>query len=268
MSWLIIFSDIDGTLIDFETYSYSEVRTTVSQLVTSNIPLVLCSSKTKQEQAFYREALQIPDPFIVENGSAIVVPEGYFGSKVPPVIVLGKTIEFVRQAIEAVRHKTGLDFQGYGDLTLAEVSRITGLDELAATYAKKREYSETIVTRLNEESLEKIRSALAAFGLSIVSGGKFHTVMSSQTNKGIAARQLTHLYQKKQADIVTVGIGDSANDAQLFEVVDLPFLVQKTGGYWQDLGELPVTRVPKVGPAGWREIVISLLERGNAEKHE
>ncbi len=260
MSKPIIFTDIDGTLIDFETYSYAAVETAVARLIARHIPIVLCSSKTKTEQAFYRKALHIPDPYIVENGSAIFVPDGYFDLNTPSVIELGVTAVAIQKALNDIRLQTGLAFQGYGDLTVAEVSQVTGLDETAAAQAKQREYSETIVTPLTTAVFQQLHTALTAYGLTIVSGGKFHTVMSAKSNKGTAVAYLTNLFRQKWGDIVTIGLGDSANDAPLLVAVERPFLVQKPGGNWQDVGNLPVVKVPAVGPAGWRLVAEPFLE--------
>ncbi len=78
MAQLLVFSDIDGTLIDFATYSYAESTPAVTALLARHIPLILCSSKTRAEQESLRRDLFIPDPFIVENGSAIFIPPGVF----------------------------------------------------------------------------------------------------------------------------------------------------------------------------------------------
>ena len=56
MSW-IIYTDLDGTLPDFTTYSYQEAEKSVKLLADWNIPLVLCSSKTRVEQEVYRQVL-------------------------------------------------------------------------------------------------------------------------------------------------------------------------------------------------------------------
>jgi predicted mannosyl-3-phosphoglycerate phosphatase (HAD superfamily) len=78
MSHPVIFTDIDGTLLELETYSYAASADAVARLVQAGVPVVLCSSKTRAEQEPLRHALNIADPFIVENGSAIIAPPGYF----------------------------------------------------------------------------------------------------------------------------------------------------------------------------------------------
>lgn len=270
----VVFSDIDGTLIDFQTYAVDEVATAVAQLIAAHIPLILCSSKTRAEQQYYRDLLHIADPFIVENGSAIFVPQRYFpwaaGGRLLDgyeVLELGIDVTHIRAALAAVRAATGITFQTYADLSVAEVSQITGLDRVAAARAQQREYSATIVTPLTPPMLQTLRAALAAYGLMLVSGGKFHTVTSAQSDKGTAVTRLTQLFQRHFGDVTTIGLGDSANDAPLLAAVDRPYLVQKPGGIWQDMGDLAVNRVTAVGPAGWRQVVMALAPPASNLRH-
>jgi mannosyl-3-phosphoglycerate phosphatase len=75
----VVFTDIDGTLIDINTAEYGKkTRGLISSLKEKNIPLILASAKTWLEQNKIREDLGLSDPFIVENGGAIVIPKGYF----------------------------------------------------------------------------------------------------------------------------------------------------------------------------------------------
>jgi len=262
MTPLLIFTDIDGTLIDFATYSFAETARTVKVVLARHIPLILCSSKTRTEQDSLRQALAISDPFIVENGSAIFIPPDTFPFPFAhrwvagwQVIELGVAAATIQAALTTVRQETGLVFQGYADLSPAEVAHKTGLDRIAAAQAQQREYSETIVTPLSTEALTRLEAALAQRGLSIVSGGKFYTVMGAGSDKGRAVAHLTALYRQKLGHIVTIGLGDSANDRPLLSAVDRPYLVQKPGGVWQAMEDVDVERVAAVGPRGWRLVV-------------
>jgi len=68
----LIFSDLDGTLLDEDTYSFQEATEAIEFLKEKEIPLILCSSKTRFEMELYREKMDIMTyPFIPENGGAI-----------------------------------------------------------------------------------------------------------------------------------------------------------------------------------------------------
>jgi mannosyl-3-phosphoglycerate phosphatase len=261
----IIFSDIDGTLIDFERYSFEVTSGMVATVAARGIPLILCSSKTRVEQESLRAALGISGPFIVENGSAIFIAPDTFAFDFPhqrlreyQVIELGVLSATIRAALAAARQETGLDFTGYGDLSPAEVAAVTGLDEAAARRARQRDYSETIVTPLDNPALEQLRAAPAMRGLSVIHGGRFHTVTGAAADKGAAVARLVALYRRQLGDIVTIGLGDSANDRPLLAAVDRPYLVQKPGGAWEAMDVPGLVRVPAVGPVGWRTVIEAL----------
>ena len=43
---LLVFTDLDGTLLDHEDYSYAAANEALAELRSRRIPLILCSSKT------------------------------------------------------------------------------------------------------------------------------------------------------------------------------------------------------------------------------
>ena len=64
----VVFTDIDGTLIDLISGKYGESDKLLYTLRENNVPIVLCSAKTFAEQNKIRDDLGLMDPFIVENG--------------------------------------------------------------------------------------------------------------------------------------------------------------------------------------------------------
>ena len=268
MSHPVIFTDIDGTLLELETYSFAASADAVARLVQAGVPVVLCSSKTRAEQEPLRQALGIPDPFIVENGSAIIAPPGYFdfdlggvgrGRHRPGELVLGVDAAHIHRALAEIRRSTGLALVGYADLSDEEVAAVTGLTLDAARRARQRDYSETIVSPLAPAELATLREALAARGLAVAHGGRFYTVSGAASDKGVAVRRCAGLLRRKLGEIVTIGAGDSANDLPLLAAVDRPYLVRRPAGDWCDVGDLAATRLDGVGPLGWRELAEEVL---------
>jgi mannosyl-3-phosphoglycerate phosphatase len=263
---LAIFTDLDGTLLDGETYSYDESLPAIIAVKRAKIPLVFCSSKTRAEQEVLRSDLGIDDPFIVEDGSALYVPSGYFPFEYEYSRVTDgyEVSEFalpyaaVRRALASVGVETGVEITGYGDLGAEEIARITGLDPDAARRAKRREYQETVLSVMGGGGAREIEDALARRGFNVSHGGRFIGVGSSR-GKGYAARALIGLLGVREPELRTAAIGDGKNDASLLDAVDFPFLVQRPGGQWEDVRARNLTMVPKVGPEGWRDAVQRLL---------
>jgi mannosyl-3-phosphoglycerate phosphatase family protein len=257
----IVFSDLDGTLLTLETYSCEEARPAVELLRSRDIPLVLCSSKTRAEIEHHRRELALDAPFIVENGSAIFIPAGQGCS----VIELGLPAAEIRRRLADLRSEPGLDLRGYADLPLDEIRQRTGLDEEAARRASRREYSETLLQEsVTPAALDRLQEALAACGLSAAGGSRFVTVTGCGADKGQATRLLLDLYRRRDPSLISVGLGDGPNDGPMLAEVDLPYLVQKPSGAWAEIDVPRLVRVEGVGPAGFRKVIGELFGRGEA----
>ena len=74
---LVIVTDLDGTLLDRELRLRAR-QSRAGARKRPGVPLVLCSSKTRAEIEAIQRRIGIADPYITENGGAIVAPPGYF----------------------------------------------------------------------------------------------------------------------------------------------------------------------------------------------
>lgn len=275
MKW-IIYTDLDGTLLDFDDYSYAVAEERVRRLQNLGIPLVFCSSKTRLEQEVYRTELGMQTPFIVENGSAVLIPKGFFdfdltsisyshGIKLGHVgpydaLVLGVPYRKVRQVVESARRVMKTRPLGYADLSLEKIMQLTGLDRAAAKRAARRDFSETLLNGTTPRpEWTKFMQSLEQEGLQCVSGGKFYTVMGAGSDKGRAISLLNKLMGMQYDEIRTAGLGDSANDLPLLGAVDHPYLVMRKDRSWLTTSDERIIKVDGVGPEGWNKAIDKLL---------
>lgn len=265
-SQAVIFTDLDGTFLDCETYSYEDALPAVGLIKEQGIPLVFCSSKTRKEQEVYRRELAVRDPFIVEDGGAVFIPKDYFTFSYPHdrtdgnyrIIELGSSYGVIRRGLQDAVRETGLELRGYGDMTVKQVMEKTGLDEAAARRALRREYAETLVTSLTPVEFERLDHALHKRGLSITKGGRWYGISRSH-DKGRAASILIKLFRQQYGTVWTVGLGDSPNDVPLLAAVDVPVLVQKPRNLWESVDIPGLHRAQGVGPAGWNRAILTLF---------
>ena len=259
---VVIFTDLDGTLLDREDYSCEKAHGAIQHLLKRAIPVVFCSAKTRVEQEVYRSALGISDPFIVENGGAIFIRQGYFPFDFDynnsedgyQVIELGIPYGEIRAVLKQVSRERNFDIRGFGDMSAGEVASLTGLDLEAASRAKQREYDETLTMEGTPEEIEGALQAIAEKGLKCTSGGRYYDVMGGN-DKGKATRILTGLFRRKFGELLTIAIGDSPNDLPMLSEVEWPFLVQQPGGTWEELDLPRLQRVNAIGPEGWSKVI-------------
>lgn len=263
---LVIFTDLDGTLLDHTGYSHEPARPALEALEAEGVPVVFCTSKTRAETERWRRDLGNRHPFIVENGGAAIIPEGYFGSGArfdrteggAGLLEFGRPYAELRQAFELIRDATGLPMRGFGDMTVDEIVKRCGLPREYAELAARREYDEPF-TGVDPTLLGAVVLEADASGLQVVSGGRFHHLVGG-CDKGRAVRALRRFFEAVRPDVLTVGIGDSPNDEPMLREVEIPVLVRRPNGGHANLIHLAgLVIAPYAGPEGWREAVLGIL---------
>ena len=261
---LILFSDLDGTLLDHDDYRWHAAGPALERLKAANIPLVLNSSKTMPEIRALREELGNNDPFIVENGAAVVIPPHALGNAEEEVVNFGATRERVLEVLGTQRKK-GARFRGFADMSTDELAAQTGLDPAAAGRAKERLGTEPLIWQGSEQELAEFEAALSAEDLRLVAGGRFLHAMGI-FDKADGARFLLNKYKEQYREqygdgpVLAIALGDSPNDQQMLESADIPVVIR---GVKSEEVQLPsvkhAIRSLKPGPEGWNECVLNLL---------
>ena len=158
---LLVVTDLDGTLLDHDTYSWAAAYKTLQRLKQLDIPVVINTSKTADEVISLQQDMGINSPFIVENGSAVYWRQGYDLIHAPGEVlapgycgqVLGqKRAQLVAQ-LQTIRQEFGWKFEGFNDWTIEQVMGHTGLSPSSAKRAQARGYSEPILWRDTADEL-------------------------------------------------------------------------------------------------------------------
>lgn len=269
MKKIIVFTDLDATLLDEKTYSAELSLPALRELQDRKIDVVFCSSKTREEQEVIRRALDVRDPFIVENGSAIIIPPDTIQVQETSImeldgtriLQLGTPIEEIRATLQRVVSRTGISYQSFRDLSAEEVMRITNLDLESAKRATRREYSETIVTQLSDSELDVFIHECELNHLHCTFGGRFLSIIGKEADKGKAVHLLTQQYRFNFGEVITVGVGDSLNDAPMLREVDCPYLVQRPDGRFKNVHVDNLNYINAVGPLGFSQMVQDIKSR-------
>ncbi|MFH1626372.1 MAG: HAD-IIB family hydrolase [Pseudomonadota bacterium] len=263
---LIIFTDLDGTLLDHDTYSFDAATEALDRVKEAGIPLILCSSKTRAEITVWRERLNNKDPFISENGGAIFFPNTFnaLGKKYTErdnyqVIELGTYHPELLVHFKTLKNSFGARIRGFSEMGVDEVMRLAGLSRREALLAKQREYSEPFVFTGNEKDKKELERSVKDLNLNLTRGGRFFHLLGDN-DKGKAVNIVAEIFKANCSGLKTVALGDSQNDLPMLQVVDVPILVQKSGGLYEEQIDLPnLRRAPGVGPLGWNKAVLRIL---------
>lgn len=267
----MVFTDIDGTLTNTITGRYEVSKGLIKRLQRHKIAVVFCSAKTLAEQEKIRQDMGMREPFIIENGGAIIIPEEYFsptslllaknykklGNYI--IIELGNPAEVIRRKLNIIRTKFKIEFKGVADISLKELSIITGLGPSDARRMADRKYGETILL-INKNSVPTLMREARRIGLKVIHGGRFFDVTAGN-DKGTAVKILVRLFNKEYGQQVTsFGIGDSLNDIPMLHNIDIPMLVQKPDETWSPVKIKKIVNLQGVGPKGWKNALDIILK--------
>jgi mannosyl-3-phosphoglycerate phosphatase len=270
---LVIFTDLDGTLIDHLTHSFQPALPALAALKERNIPLVFCSSKTRSEIERIRKRTENTHPFIVENGGAVFIPNKYFppepGSGIDSaqmkekdleyrVIELGSPYPQLREILSQIQARFPGAIRGFGDLSVAEISKLCQFSLDEAFLARQREYDEPFILA-NERLLGKIQEIAEHSSLQVTQGGRFLHLMGTN-DKGQAVLRLIDLYRRKFGFLQTAALGDSLNVLPMLAAVDIPVLLPKPDGRYDPSVKLDGLFFAKdSGPRGWCDSVLEII---------
>lgn len=273
---MIIFTDLDGTLLDHRTYSYSEAEEALKIIREKKVPLILCSSKTRDEIEVYRKKFSNNEPFISENGGAIFIPEQYKGLKCKfdkidngyLVIEIGSEYRILAEIFEKIRKNTSVEIKGLNEFAIDQIVKLTGLNMEEALLATKRGFSLPFIVNGEEKEAKNIKNKILSLGFNYTEGARFIHLMGSN-DKGKAVKILVDIFKRNQPEtkIITVGLGDSLNDLPMLEAVDRPFLVKKlSGNYEKRIKVENLIYADGIGPVGWNKAVLSLFNTQKKDK--
>jgi mannosyl-3-phosphoglycerate phosphatase len=259
----IVFSDLDGTILDHITYSFDEALEGISLLKKKGIPLVPVSAKTFEEMRDLQLDLGLDGPFIFENGGGIALPEGDEHPGEFRILLLGTGSRELRKHLSPLRRLFPGEIKILADMETGEIMELTGLPEKRAALARRRRASLTFLTAENTAAadLKAINRALKPENLAVTRGGRFLHLLSSEAHKGQAALRVREILCGRAGKTVTVGLGDSENDIPLLKTVDRAFIIRKHDGSVMSAPIEGATITQKRGPAGFTEAIISLWTR-------
>ncbi|MBD2859996.1 HAD-IIB family hydrolase [Spongiibacter sp. KMU-158] len=276
---VMVFSDMDGTLLDHHSYDYSAAQAALDRLAALNIPLILNTSKTRPEVLAWQKRLGLHTAFIVENGAAAYLPKTLISadelaeySAANKGIAIADAEDFwqvamsapraqIIDACHALRERGNYQFEGFSDFSVAQLCDITGLAPIDAEQAMAREFSEPICWQDTDARWQEFETEIAKRGLHALKGGRFTHIMGA-TDKGVAMLKLAALLCPEQSTI-TIALGDSHNDVAMLKAASYAVVIRSPShpppAVSDPQGEVMLSE--EFGPAGWSSCMQYLLDK-------
>lgn len=231
-SSVVVFTDLDGTLLDHDTYSWAAAEPALAEIRRRGVPLILVTSKTRAEVTRLRRELNLPGEDITENGAQ------------------SRSYAWLCEQLRASSERTGVRVRGFHQMSVEEIASAASLPIETARLAAQREHAEPFQI-LDTDRAAALLADLEAQGFRWTRGGRFHHVFE-RGSKGEAVRRLLERYP----GAVSIGLGDAPNDIGMLEAVDHPVIVRsaRADDLHQAVPRAQITSLP--GPAGWNEALL------------
>lgn len=275
---LLIFTDLDGTLLDHHDYNFTPAVGTIKLINKLGIVWIFNTSKTLAELLSLRETLTNQHPMIVENGGGIVIPISYplaLPSQIKhapskstndllhhgfQLITMGERREHILEILKPLRAQ--FTFTGFNDMSVDELIELTGLSTTQAEQALQRDFSEPIIWQDSEEKFEQFHQLVTGHSMHLLRGGRFIHVIGN-SDKGIAMRWLAALYRKTRPELKTVALGDGENDIAMLEEADIPVIIRSPAHSPPPVQRENTVLTQDYGPSGWTQALQALLKKFN-----
>ena len=268
MKKFLIFTDLDGTLLDHENYSFGNNKKLISKIINNKNELIFNTSKTFTESIKLLKEINLMNmPFSTENGAVLYFPKTRF-RKIKNSFNYGS---FWKIRIAKLSSKSWYQFllkkqKKYKlliaqDLSSNSLKKYTNLNNTKMML--NREASQIILWEDSLVNLKKFRNELKSEKEGVLIQGSRFMQISSICNKRIAKKLISHAYYIQFHGTYsknTIALGDSKNDIDMLNSAKYSCIIKNPSGVFPKLNfnKKNIFRSTKLAPDGWSQVLYKL----------
>ena len=232
---LVIFSAADSVLRHARAPDvFGKAAKVLGPLQQADVPIVLCSGKTRAEIEQIQHELGIDHPFVCERDGAVFIPARYFDFDIPRArevagylaVEFGMPYTDVVDALHHTARRLAIDVVGFNDMSVDDVAADCDLPLPQARLAMLREYGEHFrVLGPCDDARPRLFKALASAGLRCEPGTPYDHV-GAPVRDGTGVKFLSSLYERAYGPLLSLGLVDTPADASILPFVDRRILME------------------------------------------
>ena len=259
---LIIFTDLDGSLLHRETFKFDPIKDYIKDLINNEIIIIPNSSKTEKEIEKFNEELGVELPYISENGS-LISGLNLINSNFPNKIILSREKEelleiFNLKVPEKIKNKCLL----ISKLDKKKQEKIFGQKDDRLNDVLSRKYTLPFLFNGEKKDKNRLIKILSSNSLTLQEGGRVLNLCDN-VNKVKSMNKVIKILKKTKNKIKTIAVGDNYNDLDMLKNCDIPCLVFNDQFKLDQINIDNLIFSNKPSPEGWADVIKMALAKLN-----
>ncbi len=258
MQKILIFTDLDGSLLHRDTFKFDPIKDYIISLVDRGIIIIPNSSKTEKEIEKFNKELGVKLPYISENGASI---QGLnlINANFPNKIILSREKE---ELIKIFNDKIPEQLKDkciqISKINKNEQEKIFGQKDDNLKNALNRKYTLPFLFKGDKNEKNKLSKILSNNSLTLQEGGRVVNLCDN-INKVKSMNKVIKILKKTEDKIKSIAVGDNYNDLDMLKSCDVPCLVfnEKFKLDQINIDNLIFSNLPS--PEGWADVIKKAL---------
>ena len=265
---LIIFTGLNEILLPAENCDYNLVTDLLELLQQRQISLIPVTDNTRPEVEILLKQIELDSPFVVENGSAIFVPQENQNFALADsesldtynYRQLGCSYTEARAALKVVQEEISKILRGFGDMDDSDIQSLLGGSISVARRTKAREFSEYFLTP-SRIPIEKLQQVALEYGFQIIAEDQLSLIKGSNADSIKAIKILISSFKGSAEKITTVGLGSTNKDLSWLTAVDIPIVIPNDSAIQTNLSNEDWQTASEPGFIGWINSIKKILSQ-------
>ena len=255
---VVIFTDLDGTLLHRDTFQFDNIKDYIKSLVSQGVIIIPNSSKTEKEIEKFNEELGINLPYISENGSSIH-GLNLITSNFPDKLILSREKDELLKIFEnKVPEELKIKCFQVSKMSKKKQENILGQKDLKLKDALNRKYTLPFLFKGDKNEKNKLLKVLNSNSLTLQEGGRVLNLCDN-INKVKSMNRVIKILKKTENKIKTIAVGDNYNDLDMLKSCDIPCLVFNDQFIQDQINIDNLIFSNKPSPEGWADVIKTAL---------
>ncbi|MDC1135250.1 HAD-IIB family hydrolase [Alphaproteobacteria bacterium] len=264
---IIFLTDLDGTLLNFDNFSFEAIRADLLEFIKSGIDIIPVSSKTRPEMIKFYSALGVDLPFIYENGAGFCSDAKTSNQN---DVILGRPVDELMQIWDAsIPVELKADCKFLSAMEIEECSALLGLSGEPLALALARSYTALLKFTGDKTALTLLNIYVERAGLTLQKGGRVFC-LSGLHNKAsfinsfrqkIPGQKLSGQRIMDRPENIIVAFGDGNNDIPMLNAADFACIIPRPNGEHLPPDKITTKKIiaSQPAPLGWIETAEAAL---------